>query len=517
MRLTDTTDSRDLELIEDGVDARDPLLVAGHLDLAWLWVGIVFTVVLSAMAAAAVAVSTVWALWLGIAASLCALTSGAMLVRQWNRRAWMTVQRSGFRWITRSGETEYADPVVHGIGLFRRGQHSFGRLVSDRQNVWLWIGDDDAKPLQLTVRVVVGEDGPLGPLVRRLQRRLLEHAEDALRRGSRLSGDGWSWSDRTISTNSGARQTTIKLQDVSAVDETQEELRIWRDVEPAPFMRLSLAQRNAWLLSQLLQRRFASPGSPDVLPASGLGRILREHRPRSALIASGLLALFASIVAGTCFAAAIWAQMLPLALVGIGVGLTAVALVTTAIRLSRSSFRLHEKGISQTSLSGFRSLGFEEIDQFAFDARRQYSRGRYIGTMFTMVFVSQGRPRDSMFHSERAAFETEDIIQMRDRISEEVATRLARRWMETNSVAWTPELTILKCGLKYERRRGLLWKNRAIEIELSEIGAFDICDGWFYVWGIEHDDPLIQVRTSSPNFYAGLLLFEQVTAGASIT
>jgi hypothetical protein len=389
--------------------------------------------------------------------------------------------------------------------------------VSDHQVLWLWIGDDDARPLDLTVRVAVGEDGPLGPLVRRLQRRLLEQAEDALRRGLGLCGAGWTWSDRAIVTTDGSRQTVLNLQEVSAVDETQDELRIWKDIEPAPLVRLSLAQRNVWLLSKLLHRRFAPPGSPDVPPASGLGRILREHRPRSALIASGLLAVFAAVVAGTCFAAAIFARMLPLALVGFGVGITAVALVTTSIRLSRSSFRLHEKGISQTPLSGFRSLGFGEIDQFAFDARRQYSRGRYIGTMFTMVFVSQGRPRDSMFHSERAAFETEEIIRLRDRVSEEVATRLARRWVETKSVAWTPELTILENGLRYERRRGLFWKSKPVEVEFSEVGAFDISDGSFYIWGIEHDDPLIRVRTSAPNFYAGLLLFEQVAARVPIT
>jgi hypothetical protein len=88
--------------------------------------------------------------------------------------------------------------------------------------------------------------------------------------------------------------------------------------------------------------------------------------------------------------------------------------------------------------------------------------------------------------------------------------------METSSVAWTPELTILERSLRYERRRGLLWKNQPVEVELAEIGAFDIQDGWFYVWGIEHDDPLIRIRTSSANFYAGLLLFEQMASEISI-
>jgi hypothetical protein len=516
MRLQDTPHTPDLELIDEGTDAREPLLVAGRLDHAWLWVGIVFTVVLGAISAAAAAISPTWALWLGVPAILCGLVSGVVLVRQWNRRAWITLQESGFRWIRRAEEKDYADSAVLGLGMLRQGQHSFGRLVSDRQVVLLWIGDVDARPIELTVRAAVGEDGPLGPLVRRLQLKLLVRAEDALRRGSEISGDGWSWSDRTIITSRGARQTIVNLSEISAVDETQGELRVWKNLDPSPELRMSLAQRDVWLLSQLLRQRFARPGSPAVPPASGLGRILREHRPRSAMVASALLAMFAAVVAGVCFAAAIWARMLPLALVGMGVGLTAVALISTAVRLSRSSFRLHEKGISQTTLSGYRYLGFGEIDQFAFDARRQYSRGRYLGTMFTMVFVSQGRPRDSMFHSERAAFETEDIIQLRDRVSEEVASRLARQWMETSSVSWTPELTISERSLRYERRRGLLRKAKPVEVELAEIGAFDIQDGWFYLWGIEHDDPLIRVRTSSANFYAGLLLFEQLVSGNSI-
>jgi hypothetical protein len=517
MRLKDSQDTADLELLDDGLDPRDPLQVAGSLDQAWLWVGIIFTAVLAVSAGAALAVRPNWVVWLAGPAMLCGVVSGAVLIRQWNRRAWVTFQPSGFRWTSRGGDREYADTDVLGLGLLRRGQHSFGRLVSERQVLRLWIGDVNARPLEMTVRTAVGEEGPLGPLVRRLQSNLLAAAEDSLRRGPGISGDHWSWVDRAIICGrGGSRQTILNLADISAVDESQGEVRVWKNLDPLPELRLSLAHRDAWLLSRLLQRRFARPGSPDVPPASGLGRILREHRPRSAMIASALLAMFAAVVAGVCFAAAIWARMLPLVLVGIGVGMTAVALISTAVRLSRSSFRLHEKGISQTTLSGYRYLGFGEIDQFAFDAKRQYSRGRYLGTMFTMVFVSQGRPRDSMFHSERAAFETEDIIQLRDRVSEEVASRLVRRWVETRSVGWTPELTILEESLRYERRRGMLWKSPPIEVPLSEIGAFDISDGWFYVWGIEHDDPLIRIRTSSPNFYAGLLLFGEVASNHSI-
>jgi hypothetical protein len=183
------------------------------------------------------------------------------------------------------------------------------------------------------------------------------------------------------------------------------------------------------------------------------------------------------------------------------------------MRLWRSSFRLLETGVSQSSLGGERYLGFSEIDQFAFDARRQYSKGRYLGTLFTMVFVSESRPRDSIFHTERAPFETEELLQLRERVAEEIASRLARRWTRDRAVPWTRELTLRADGLRYIRRRLFLLVPRAVDLPFSQIRDFDIRGGQFVVWGVDSERPLVSVRTSSPNFYPGLLLFEQILQG----
>lgn len=517
MRLAESPSGADPDQRIQDFPLQRPLLVAGGLDGGWLWVGFIFTIVLTALAVLSLATNLHLAARLAVAALLCGTVSGVALLRLWNRRCWLTIEPAGFQLNGRHGDHEFSDGDVRGLAFRHQWQHSFGRLVAEVHGVKVWIGDEEHAPLEWRVRSAIGEASPLAPLILRLKSRLLEQADENLRRSIAVSGEGWSWTADGVVSGRGSQQATLPAKDITAVDQNHQELRIWRNSEPLPAIRLPLAHRDVWLLAALLQPLYGRPGDPGVPPASGMGRVLREHRPRSAMIASALLGLFAAAVAGVCFAAALWLRMLPLALVGGGVGVTAIALASTTLRLSKSSFRLHETGVSQTTLSGDRFLPFSEIDQFAFDGRRQYSRGRYLGMVFTLVFVSQRRPRDGIFHTERAPFETEEILQMRDLVAEESARRMTHRWLTEGSVAWTPELTILQQSLRYERRRGLLGRAQPLDLPLSEIGAFDVVDGWFLVWGIEHDTPLIRVRTSSPNFYPGLLLFEQIDANLSVT
>jgi hypothetical protein len=246
--------------------------------------------------------------------------------------------------------------------------------------------------------------------------------------------------------------------------------------------------------------------------AIGLGRILREHRQRSAAIASLILAAFSGLVAVVCCVAAISLRMLPLLLLGGGVGLTTLAVLATSRRLFRSMFRLHESGISQSTLSGDRHLGFQDIDQFVFDARRQYSKGRYMGTLFTMMFASNSRPRDGIYHSERAAFETDEILQLRDRVADELATRMAASWSTGQPVRWTTELELSGTAVRFGKKQLRWTKSLPIEVLFSEIADFDVRNGWFLAWRHEEENPILRVKTSSANFYPGLLLFEQLMA-----
>ena len=173
-------------------------------------------------------------------------------------------------------------------------------------------------------------------------------------------------------------------------------------------------------------------------------------------------------------------------------------------------FRLHETGISQRSLTGDRSLRFSEIDQFVFDARRQYSKGRYLGTLFTMVFASEKQPRQGILHSERCAYETDEIARVRDFVSDEMAAAMAAKLASTGELAWTRELMIRGGLLSCAPRRLMRWTGAAADAELDAIRGYDVAEGWFYVWTVDRERPVFKARTAEPNFYPGLLVFEKL-------
>jgi len=498
-------------------DTRRPFLVAGQLDVWWLWSAVTFAAVCGFAAVLFWVFRPRYAAIPTATAALAILATFAAFVAQWRRRAWLTYDSDVFRIIDRTGDHEFHVADVAALAVSSKPQHSFGTVVAERHRACLWFSDSSRSSRELITRSGIDEPSPIQPLLQRIQTRLLDRWEAALNRRQSLSGDGWEWRDDAIISAHQRATVRVPIGDISAVDWTTDHLRIWRNAEPNPAITLARGDRDVWLLTILLGRRFGRPGDPGVIRGSGLGRVLRESRSRSAAVMSFSLAVLAATVAGVCFAAAIWLRMFPLALVGGGVGLTAMALLSASLRLWRSSFRFHETGVSQTSLAGHRYLGFSEIDQFAFDARRQYSRGRYLGTLFTMVFVSEGRPRDSIFHTERAPFETDELLQLRERVSEEIASRLARRWSRDCSVAWTRELTLRADSLRFTRRRLFLMTPRAVDLPLAQIRDYEVRGGWFLVWGDDAERALIKTRTSAANFYPGLLLFEQIFQGPSRT
>lgn len=206
-------------------------------------------------------------------------------------------------------------------------------------------------------------------------------------------------------------------------------------------------------------------------------------------------------------------RLMPLAVLGAGTGMGAILLGSTARRLWQCTFRLHETGISQRSLTGDRALRFHEISQFVFDARRQYSKGRYLGTLFTMVFASDKLPRQGILHTERCAYETDEIARVRDCVSEEIASSMASTLASAGELTWTRELAIRGGLLHCHPRRFMGWTGKPVETPLDEIRGYDVAEGWFFVWSNHRDKPLFKARTAEPNFYPGLLVFEQLVEG----
>ncbi|QDT55054.1 hypothetical protein Pan44_30950 [Caulifigura coniformis] len=502
------------ELYSDVGGDRDstpaPLLVSGHLDAWWCWAAVGLAVIFGAVATTAVFLRH--PLRFGFSAvSLLAAAGGVVgfVIQIWRRR-WLTWSGDSLQVTGRGTALEILDTEVEALAVTREYRHAVGRIVAEAHRLWVWRSPGEPRVLAFEARGMLGEPSPLAPLVERLQQRLEKKALEELRREGTLERPAWSWQDGAVVTVSSGKRSSTRVTGMSAVDNDIVELRIWVASDPLPAVRLPQSGQDVWLVGRMLHSTVGAPGDPGVAPAEGLGRILHESRPRSAAIMATMLCGMSTVVAMLAVFGAVLLRLTPLAILGAGTGMGAIMLGSTARRLWQCAFRLHETGISQRSLTGDRALRFSEIDQFVFDARRQYSKGRYLGTLFTMVFASDRQPKQGILHTERSAYETDEIAQVRDFVSEEIAAAMAARLVSSGELVWTRELTIQGGALHCQPRRFLRWKPRPASADIDSIRGYDISEGWFYVWTMDRDRPLFKVRTTEPNFYPGLLVFEQL-------
>jgi hypothetical protein len=502
------------ELFSDVADQLQPgevpLLVSGRFDAWWCWAAVGVAVISGVVALVARALGHPLRSGLFAVSGIAIVVAGVSFLIQLWRRRWLTWSADSFR-VTGQGTTvEILDTDVESLAVTRDYRNAVGRIVAEEHRLWIWRSSREPRLIALESRAPLGEPSPLAPLVERLQQRLERRALDELRREGAIARPGWTWKNSSLVTSVSGSTTTIDVAEMSAVDNDIVDLRIWVASDPLPKVRLAQSGADVWLIGRMLQSAVGSPGDEGVAPAAGLGRILHESRPRSAAIMATMLCGLSVTVAILAVFAAIALRLTPLAILGAGTGVGAIMLGSTARRLWKCVFRLHEAGISQRSLTGDRSLRFNEIDQFVFDARRQYSKGRYLGTLFTMVFASDNQPRQGILHSERCAYETDDIARVRDFVSDEIAASMASKLASTGELAWTRELTIRGGVLMCEPRRLMRWTGKPADAELDTIRGFDVAEGWFYVWTIDRERPLFKARTAEPNFYPGLLVFEKL-------
>jgi len=504
---TDELFSGDAEEPQPG---ETPLLVSGRLDAWWCWSAAGLAIIFGVVALTAWLLRHPLRFGLLAVSGIATVVAVASFVLQVGRRKWMTWSADSLRITTRGGTVEILDTEVESLAVTRGYRHAVGRIVAEEHRLSLWTASRHLKEISIEARGAIGEPSPVAPVVERLQRRLERRAVEEFRREGAIRRPGWAWENGAVRTSIAGKSHSLSVTEMSAVDNDIVDLRIWIDSDPLPAVRLSQSGADVWLLGRMLEAAVGAPGDDGVAPATGLGRILHESRPRGAAILATMLCGLSATVALLAVFAAVTLRLTPLAILAAGTGMGAIMLGSTARRLWRCVFRLHEAGISQRGLTGDHSLRFNEIDQFVFDARRQYSKGRYLGTLFTMVFASDHQPRQGILHSERCAYETDEIARVRDCVSEEIAAAMASRLASTGELAWTRELTIRGGRLLCEPRRLINWTSRPVDAELDTIRGFDLVEGWFYVWTIDRERPLFKARTAEPNFYPGLLVFEKL-------
>ncbi|HVJ84823.1 MAG TPA: hypothetical protein VM452_04215 [Caulifigura sp.] len=501
------------ESLDESATSEELILVAGHLDAWWCWSALGLAVIFAVVAG--IAFVTRHPLRFGVTAMAVLAAIAAVIGFGWQffQRKWLTWTADSLEVHGRTGRTEVLDSEIEALAVTRDYRHAVGRIVAEAHYLSLWVGGPNPQVLSFEARSPLGGPAPFDDLVDRLQGRLERRALETIRREGEFVRPGWTWRAGQILAKQGSQEVVIPLASLSAVDNDIVELRLWVDADPSPAVRLGQSGRDVWLLGRMLESAVGAPGDPGVAAATGLGRILHESRPRSsAIMATMLCGLSAAIALFAIITAAVL-RLTPLAILGAGAGMGAIMLGSTARRLWQCVFRLHEAGISQRGLTGDRALRFHDISQFVFDARRQYSKGRYLGTLFTMVFASDEQPKQGILHSERCAYETDEIAGVRDRVSEEIAAGMAGKLAASGELVWTRELAIRGGVLHCEPRRFMGWAGKSIQTPIDSIRGYEVTEGWFYVWTAERERPLFKARTAEANFFPGLLIFEQLVVG----
>ena len=154
-------------------------------------------------------------------------------------------------------------------------------------------------------------------------------------------------------------------------------------------------------------------------------------------------------------------------------------------------------------------LRFDEIDVFSFERRRNQSQGRYTGTTYTLVFADRSREQgQGIFYSTTVRNSDEELDDLRDRVAQIIARRMAQTFAAHQSVQWTPEIWFRGDALEYSRQRRLFVPSKVAVIPYDTITDFEIRDGLFYIWTCYQERAVLTINAGGPNFYAGLILLE---------
>jgi hypothetical protein len=102
----------------------------------------------------------------------------------------------------------------------------------------------------------------------------------------------------------------------------------------------------------------------------------------------------------------------------------------------------------------------------------------------------------------------EELDDLRDRLSQIIARRMAQTFAAHHSVQWTPEVWFREDLLEYSRPRRLFVPAKLAFIPYDTITDFEVRDGMFYLWTSYQERAVLTINAGAPNFYPGQILLE---------
>jgi hypothetical protein len=482
----------------------------------WWFLALIFlAVVLIAVGVMLLAVrhpSAVAVLAAGGVGAISAVVSAVLVARS---RFQIEIAPDGFLVRDRRGEREFRDDQVICVSLSGKSNFTNGILRSTTRTFDVWVeGEAGAEQVKIVSHLPVGASDPLLPLIERVHIHLYERAVAALEGGQSFEGEGWTLHANELVTHARRNARGVRFEELAAADIFDDHLCVWQHGQDEPVLQIPVHSANTLVLLRLLRERVAErPEDGERRPGDELGRILFERKPGRGLVALLWLLPVAAIVVVACTAylavlrgagGAWW----------VGLEISAPLALTWLLPLSQCvTFSVHEHGVRRKWLFRTQQLKYIDVDTFTYSAVRQYVKGVYSGTNFTLTFASLASGKlQKLTYARNLRNADAELDHLRDSISRMIADRMAAQFVPGRSVTWTEGLRFLPEGLEH-RAAGFFGRKAPVVIPYEQISGYDLHQGMFWLWVHDRKKPVVKESMALPNFFPGYNFLPRVLAG----
>ncbi len=452
----------------------------------------------------------------GGVAAFSAVMSALLIARS---RFQVEITPDGFRVRDRRGEREFSDDQVICASLSNNSNYTNGLLQSTTRTFDVWVeGESGSEQIKLVNRLALGARDPAALLIERVHAHLYERAQAALAAGQNFEGEDWTLHAAELIVNTRRDPHGVRFEDLAAADTFDGHLCVWKHGQDEPVLRIPIGSANTHVLLQLLRERIAAPSANGELRTGDeLGRILFERKPDRGMVWLMWLAppAFLIVLAVTIFLGAFLGQR---GAWGMGTAICFIAAGLWVLSLTQNvTLRVYEQGVRRKWLFGTQQLKYADVDAFTYSAVRQFVKGVYAGTNFTLTFASRAQGKTTkLTYARKLRNADADLDHLRDSVSRRIADRMAAEFGKGRMVAWTDGLRFLPEGLEY-RASSFFGRKAPIVLPYSQVLGHDANQGTFWLWIVGKKKPVVKENMAQPNFFPGFMLLTRVLAARQAT
>lgn len=348
--------------------------------------------------------------------------------------------------------------------------------------------------------VALPQGDPLDPLLDELTARIAAQPRQR-------DGRGWTIERETLI----AGGEGVPMSAIASAGVFDKEVRLWRRGEDFPFLSVPYFSRNARVLLRMAtdaSKRaplHATVSGVATADASGIGRVLFTRRTSP----------FSQLFLTAAILGALWVFLLAVdknapefhqLARGAALGLAVLSLLGMIHRLS-TRYRFHERALVRATLLGNRTLMYRDIEAMSWSQSvTLVEHAIYAGTSLKVnLRPSDGSPQLKL-RLYRFRGEDRDLERVRDVIAKSIAHQMYEQVRQGRRVPWTKSATFAVDALEIRKQR--LPYGQPLQLHAGR-------DGYLVLYRDTIRKPLGMLRTSGPNFYPGLMLFDMLARGSA--